>query len=165
MVFNANFNNISVIQWLSVLLVGETGVPGENHWPVGSHWQTFSHNVVSPLIWRKSHMKYFLYFGEGLHYQKCSTFDTCSVEYNCYWHWSALSQNSKPKLSIVVTFIQPFTYWQNTLRLSLLLNWSIWGLQVVTAICLNVAISVHTSPGMKDKVMLSQGCNLSNYDF
>ena len=27
----------------SVLLVGETGVPGENHW----HWQTLSHNVVS----------------------------------------------------------------------------------------------------------------------
>jgi len=30
MVFNATFNNISVIPWLSVLLVEETGVPGEN---------------------------------------------------------------------------------------------------------------------------------------
>jgi hypothetical protein len=30
MVFNATFNNISVISWLSVLLVEETGVPGEN---------------------------------------------------------------------------------------------------------------------------------------
>ena len=29
MVFNATFNNISVISWLSVLLVEETGVPGE----------------------------------------------------------------------------------------------------------------------------------------
>ena len=29
MVFNATFNNISVISWRSVLLVGETGVPGE----------------------------------------------------------------------------------------------------------------------------------------
>jgi len=27
MVFNATFNNISVIYWLSVLLVEETGVP------------------------------------------------------------------------------------------------------------------------------------------
>jgi hypothetical protein len=27
--------------------VEETGVPGENHWPVASHWQTLSHNVVS----------------------------------------------------------------------------------------------------------------------
>jgi len=33
MVFNATFNNISVILWLSVLLVGETG---ENHRPVAS---------------------------------------------------------------------------------------------------------------------------------
>ena len=31
MVFNATFNNISVISWLSVLLVEETGVPEENH--------------------------------------------------------------------------------------------------------------------------------------
>ena len=29
MVFNANFNNISVISWWSVLLVEETGVPGD----------------------------------------------------------------------------------------------------------------------------------------
>ena len=44
MVFNATFNNISVISWRSVLLVEETG---ENHWPVTSHWQTLSHSVVS----------------------------------------------------------------------------------------------------------------------
>jgi 2',3'-cyclic-nucleotide 2'-phosphodiesterase (5'-nucleotidase family) len=31
MVFNATFNNISVILWRSVLLVEETGVPRENH--------------------------------------------------------------------------------------------------------------------------------------
>jgi hypothetical protein len=37
-VFNATFKNISVISWQSVLLVGETGVPGENHPPVVSHW-------------------------------------------------------------------------------------------------------------------------------
>jgi hypothetical protein len=30
MVFNATFNNISVISWRSVSLVEETGVPGEN---------------------------------------------------------------------------------------------------------------------------------------
>ena len=33
MVFNATFNNISVISWRSVLLVEETGVLGENHRP------------------------------------------------------------------------------------------------------------------------------------
>jgi hypothetical protein len=37
---------ISVILWLSVLLVKEIGVPGENHRPVTAHWQTLSHNVV-----------------------------------------------------------------------------------------------------------------------
>ena len=47
MVFNATFNNISVILWRSVLLVEETGIPGENHRPAASHWQTLSHNVVS----------------------------------------------------------------------------------------------------------------------
>jgi len=29
MVFNATFNNISAISWLSVILVEETGVPGK----------------------------------------------------------------------------------------------------------------------------------------
>jgi energy-converting hydrogenase Eha subunit E len=37
MVFNAIFNNISVILWRSVLLVEETGVFGENHCSVASH--------------------------------------------------------------------------------------------------------------------------------
>jgi hypothetical protein len=41
MVFNAIFNNISVI------FVKESGVPGENHIPSTSHWQTLSDNVVS----------------------------------------------------------------------------------------------------------------------
>jgi hypothetical protein len=31
MVFNATFNNISAILWQSVLLVEETGWPGENN--------------------------------------------------------------------------------------------------------------------------------------
>ena len=42
-VFSATFNNISVITCRSVLLVEEAG---ENHWPVASHWQTLSHNLV-----------------------------------------------------------------------------------------------------------------------
>ena len=37
MVFNATFNNISVISWRSVLLVEETEVPGENHRSTASH--------------------------------------------------------------------------------------------------------------------------------
>jgi hypothetical protein len=40
MVFDATFNTILVISWRSVLLVKETGVPGENQ------RQTLWHNVV-----------------------------------------------------------------------------------------------------------------------
>jgi hypothetical protein len=42
-VFNATFNNISVISWQSFLLVEETGVHGENHRPAACHWQTLFH--------------------------------------------------------------------------------------------------------------------------
>ena len=45
--FNTTFNNVSFISWQLVLLVEETGVPGENHRPAASHWQTWSHSVVS----------------------------------------------------------------------------------------------------------------------
>ena len=37
MLLNSIFNDISVISWRSVLLVEETGLPGENHRPVASH--------------------------------------------------------------------------------------------------------------------------------
>jgi hypothetical protein len=43
------FNNISVLSWWSVLLMEETGVLRENHRPAASHWQTWSHNVVSSM--------------------------------------------------------------------------------------------------------------------
>jgi hypothetical protein len=36
MVFNTTFNNILVISWQAVLLVEETGVPGENYRPAGN---------------------------------------------------------------------------------------------------------------------------------
>ena len=42
MVFNATFNNISVISWQSCLLSEKTGVLEETHRPVASHWQTLS---------------------------------------------------------------------------------------------------------------------------
>jgi hypothetical protein len=46
MMFNATFSNISIISWRSVLLLAETEVPGENHRPVTSHWQTLLQNVA-----------------------------------------------------------------------------------------------------------------------
>jgi hypothetical protein len=44
MVFNALFNNISVISWRSILLVEETGLPGEYHRPVDK----FYHIMLYP---------------------------------------------------------------------------------------------------------------------
>ncbi len=57
MVFNAIFNNISVSSWRSVLMVEETGMPGENHRPGASHvgeWgrisgKTMNNESMSPL--------------------------------------------------------------------------------------------------------------------
>jgi hypothetical protein len=43
-------STISVILWQSILLVEEIRVPGENHGPAASHWQTLSHFVVSSTL-------------------------------------------------------------------------------------------------------------------
>ena len=42
MVFNATFNNISVISWWSILLAQEIDLPREKHRPATSHWQTWN---------------------------------------------------------------------------------------------------------------------------
>jgi hypothetical protein len=47
MVVNATVNNISVLSWLSVLLVEENGVSEENHRPAACHLHILSNNVVS----------------------------------------------------------------------------------------------------------------------
>ena len=46
MLFNVTFNNISVISWWSVLLVEETGVPGENFLPVTSEVTYKLYNIM-----------------------------------------------------------------------------------------------------------------------
>jgi hypothetical protein len=53
MVFNATFNNISVISWRSVVLVEETGIHRENHRPTANvlsikHWSM----LLMPDSWR-----------------------------------------------------------------------------------------------------------------
>jgi hypothetical protein len=40
------------LSWRSVLLVEETGGPGENHRPEASHWQTLSHNTIMIMLYR-----------------------------------------------------------------------------------------------------------------
>ena len=48
MMFNATFNNISVISWRLVLLVEETGIPSENNRIVASHLQIY-HIMLYPV--------------------------------------------------------------------------------------------------------------------
>jgi hypothetical protein len=72
MMFNATFNNMSVISWRLVLLVEKMEVPevfGENHWRVASQWQTLSHNlnVVSSTL-RESHFFLLIYFETYVHW-------------------------------------------------------------------------------------------------
>jgi hypothetical protein len=53
-VFNATFNNISVVSWRSVLLMEETGLPGENHWPATlTNFITWCIDYTSPWAWFK----------------------------------------------------------------------------------------------------------------
>ena len=64
MVFSVTFHNISVIPCtsLSVLLVEQIGVPGGNHRPVASHWQTVSQNVASSIIIIATHATFILFW-------------------------------------------------------------------------------------------------------
>ena len=86
MLFNAPFNNISVILWQSVFLMEEVWVPGENHLPATSHWQTLSHNVVlsTPCLSRiRTHN--FSADRNGLH-----TITTTSNSKNTCRNWGSL---------------------------------------------------------------------------
>jgi hypothetical protein len=63
-VFNTTFNNISVISWRSVLLVKETGKPGENHPPAASQWQPYPIMLFRKhLVWVWFEKKYNLEAG------------------------------------------------------------------------------------------------------
>ena len=58
MVFNATFNNISVMLWRSVLLVEETRVLGENHRPCCKSLTNYNVRITFDLCMRKyAHLK------------------------------------------------------------------------------------------------------------
>jgi hypothetical protein len=69
MVFNATFNNISVISWRSVLLEEETE---ENHRPATSHWQTVT-------LVCASHSPIISEFDDGLHRNTGSSSSSVSL--------------------------------------------------------------------------------------
>jgi hypothetical protein len=63
MTFNATFKNISAISWWSVLLVKETGVPGEKHRSVASNSQALGSRIFeSPQFFLSfEKISYFVY--------------------------------------------------------------------------------------------------------
>ena len=104
MVFNATFNNISVISLWSILLVEETRIPGENHRPIASHWQTLSHieqnemwNVIEMVAWKKI-SRNDSWTGFLICHNKFTKF---TIFFATYWllpTWWALHIRSKPCL-------------------------------------------------------------------
>ena len=95
MVFNATFNNISVISWWSVLLVEKTGVPGENYRSVASHWQTLSHNVVSSTP--RNERKFEL-----------ATLVCCLTLCVFYYRWQSFSETIR---GYILWFRLPLEFW------------------------------------------------------
>jgi hypothetical protein len=72
MVFNATFNNISVISWRSVLLVEETGGPEENHrpsWNCHLHIHESTHFILFVLL--KVHPRFYPRLACAYYYWCC----------------------------------------------------------------------------------------------
>ena len=62
--FNTTFN-ISVISWRSVLLLEETGIPGENHWPVAG---SLGYKDYYRMLWAYNDLLYFTEIQERFEY-------------------------------------------------------------------------------------------------
>ena len=75
MVFNVTFNNISAISWRSVLLVEETGVPGENHrGEEGANSLIISSDCLIYICWLYAYWTVY----HSLSFK-------CSFEHTCGW--------------------------------------------------------------------------------
>jgi hypothetical protein len=70
MVFNATFNNISAISWRSVLLLEETGVPGENNRPVGKFFFSSKISKISCCKVQDQIINFLHLFGQDMFFVK-----------------------------------------------------------------------------------------------
>jgi hypothetical protein len=93
MMFNVTFNNISVILWQLVLLVEETGVPGEIHRPIANQWQTLSHNAVSSTP-HVSDDKYWLHWS-NYHMIKTTMAFPFSILFCIWYECEQITQNQQ----------------------------------------------------------------------
>ena len=114
MVFNATFNNISVISWRSLLLVEETAGPGENYRPVyrGGHFywwrkpQDPEKTTDLPQVTDK-----FIYYMMLCYCTCCILYILCYVSFNIsieliiqdkLFYWLYLAFDSELKKSIMM---------------------------------------------------------------
>ena len=96
------------------LVVEETGVPGENHCPVVSHWQTLSHIVVSNTprlsgIWTHN----VIYLKKQKHISKDRIQASWSEHYKYLmhhsdWLYSVRVQNSRSKVYNHMAWLNDF---------------------------------------------------------
>jgi energy-coupling factor transporter transmembrane protein EcfT len=110
MMINATFNNILTISWQSVLLAEETGVPGENHRPVASHWETSSHNIVSSTPRHKRGSNSQLQWFSGTN---------CTGSCKSNYHTITTRTPPSPHLTCVIFCLKP----QNTTDMYLMFQW------------------------------------------
>jgi len=86
MVFSATFNNISFISWQSVLLVEETGGPGENHQPVKLY-----HIMLYTSPWSRFELTTSVVIGTDCIGSCKSNYHTItSHDWPCFWDDSVL---------------------------------------------------------------------------
>jgi hypothetical protein len=94
MVFSATFNNISVILWWSVLLMEETGVPGEDLWPVAKSLTNFiTYKREIPLCFQNNLIMLVLYKIQNI--AKFGLETICLDKTNCgklYWGKKLISK-------------------------------------------------------------------------
>jgi hypothetical protein len=107
MVFNATFNNISVITWQSILLVEETSVPRENHQPVARHWQTLSMITRNNIL----HVSIVKFRG---YYKKRQWKPQDIQEKRIQWHRKRWAQETKKLKTCVLTTLVVLTNFNTT---------------------------------------------------